>query len=102
MISKGIVVNCPGCEVELEVGRLAGLVQCPYCDKKFNVEDGKKTRELLMQRQFIKEENINKQLSTETTTNNPNAGKAKFCTECGRKLAFDARFCDWCGVQLKY
>ena len=100
MIAKRIVINCPGCEIELESGLLTGMMQCPYCDKKFNVEDGKKAHEILTQRQFIKEENINKTLKAKTETNNDVSGKAKYCGECGRKLVYDARFCDWCGTKL--
>ena len=103
MSLEGITVNCPGCEVELEIERLARSTQCPYCNKKFTVEEGKKAHELWVQRHqnYIKAD-VNKILGLETTTNDPTTRKAKFCSECGRKLALDAKFCDWCGTRLNY
>lgn len=83
MNSKAFVVNCPWCEAELEASSMTGGMQCPFCDKKFNVEDAKKTRNVLMKKQM-----------------NSFAKTAKYCAACGRKLAYDARFCDWCGARL--
>lgn len=83
MYSKDIVINCPYCEADIEVNRLAVSTQCPFCDKKFNIEEGKKAHEILMKK-----------------SNSRTSENFKYCRECGRKLAFDAKYCDWCGVKL--
>lgn len=100
MDSKEIVVNCPFCLADIEASQFAGTVQCPFCDKKFNLQDAKITRELLMQKKLA-EEDPNKNALNQNRSNT-GFGVGKYCTECGRKLAADARYCDWCGEKLKY
>lgn len=97
-----IIVNCTNCHAKLEVQTNIRSVYCKYCDNMFNIEDGIKFHEILMNRQFIKEEIINENIGKEPNAENPIPKKAKYCTDCGRKLALDAKFCDWCGIEIKY
>lgn len=92
------VINCPFCEADIQVGDLSNSIQCPFCGKMFNRSEGKKTRDIQMQRQFIVDETINEKIKNQSTV--LPAEKPKYCTECGRKLAYDARYCDWCGTKV--
>ena len=100
MYSKEIVVNCPHCLADAEVSRLDRMVECPFCGKQFNIEEGKKTREIVLSNKSALSENTGNITGSMTITNNPTPNKAKYCVECGRKLAFDARYCDWCGFKV--
>ena len=100
MHSKDIVVNCPHCLADTEVSRLDRMTECPFCGKQFNIEDGKKAREMVLSKKSALSENLSSETSGTTATSSPTPNKAKYCTECGRKLAFDARYCDWCGVKI--
>lgn len=92
------VINCPFCEADIQVNHIERSVQCPFCGKMFNRAEGKKTRDIQMQRQFIVGENTNEMKRNQTTMSS--VEKVKYCTECGRKLAYDAKYCDWCGTKV--
>lgn len=100
MYSRDIVINCPYCEVDLRVNPLNRSMQCPYCDKLFQVEEGKKAREIMVQRKNMIEESRNELIRSQDEAENIEIKRVKYCTECGRKLAYDARFCDWCGTKV--
>ncbi len=100
MHSNDIVVNCPHCLADLGVTSLESMVECPFCGKKFNIEDGKKAREIEMKKNSILIDASNNEMSEKKVDDSQILGKVKYCRECGRKLAYDARFCDWCGVKI--
>ncbi len=94
------IVNCPFCEADIEISKLASSTQCPFCEKKFNIEDGRRTREIIMHGLDTKVKKGNDETSGVGVETSKVHGKPKFCSECGRKLVADARYCDWCGVKI--
>ncbi len=100
MYSNDMVVNCPHCLADISVSRLTRMTECSFCGKKFNIEDGKKAREIEMNKKSILSDAPDNQTRSKEADDSQVSEKAKFCQECGRKLAFDARFCDWCGTKI--
>ena len=63
-----------------------------------NIASWKNFYQFLLQKNIV-EENRNELIRAQNEAEIMESKKVKYCMECGRKLAFDARYCDWCGTK---